>query len=46
MSLWKPRIEESARLKYLGIVEALEADIYAGYVHAGDRLPFTTGYCQ
>jgi DNA-binding transcriptional MocR family regulator len=39
MSLWKPRVEQSARLKYLGLVEALEADIYAGYVHAGDRLP-------
>ncbi|NQZ52626.1 MAG: PLP-dependent aminotransferase family protein [Piscirickettsiaceae bacterium] len=39
MSSWKPRIEQSARLKYLGIVEALEADIYAGYVNTGDRLP-------
>jgi DNA-binding transcriptional MocR family regulator len=39
MALWQPRSEQSARLKYLGIVEALEADIYAGYVKAGDRLP-------
>ena len=39
MSLWRPRLESSARLKYLGIVEALEADIRAGRVHPGDRLP-------
>ena len=39
MSIWKPHIEASAKLKYLGIVEALEADIRAGRVHPGDRLP-------
>ncbi|MBN46123.1 MULTISPECIES: PLP-dependent aminotransferase family protein [unclassified Methylophaga] len=39
MPLWKPRIEADAKSKYLGIVEALEADIYSGYVKAGDRLP-------
>jgi len=39
MPLWKPRIETDAKSKYLGIVEALEADIYSGYVKAGDRLP-------
>ncbi|MDB5524569.1 MAG: putative HTH-type transcriptional regulator [Rhizobium sp.] len=39
MSLWRPRLEGSARLKYLGIVEALEADIRSGRVHPGDRLP-------
>lgn len=36
---WKPRISASARSKYLGIVDALEEDIYAGYIKAGDRLP-------
>ena len=39
MSLWKPHIEASAKLKYLGIVEALEADIRVGRVLPGDRLP-------
>lgn len=39
MSLWRPRIVESARMKYLGIVEALEADVRSGRVRAGDRLP-------
>jgi DNA-binding transcriptional MocR family regulator len=39
MSLWKPRIEAGAKLKYLGIVEALESDIRAGRVHPGNRLP-------
>lgn len=36
---WKPRISASARSKYLGIVDALEEDIYAGYIKAGDWLP-------
>jgi DNA-binding transcriptional MocR family regulator len=39
MSSWRPRLIESARLKYLGIVEALEADVRSGRVHPGDRLP-------
>ena len=39
MSSWRPRLVESARLKYLGIVEALEADVRSGRVHPGDRLP-------
>src|ERR1700749_4294421 len=39
MSLWRPRIVETARMKYLGIVEALEADARAGRVRPGDRLP-------
>lgn len=37
--MWKPRLVESARMKYLGIVEALEADIRSGRVARGDRLP-------
>lgn len=37
--MWRPRLIESARLKYLGIVEALEADIRSGRVARGERLP-------
>src|SRR6478736_8503533 len=37
--MWKPRLIESARMKYLGIVEALEADIRSGRVARGERLP-------
>lgn len=37
--MWKPRLVENARMKYLGIVEALEADIRSGRVARGDRLP-------
>lgn len=37
--MWKPRLIETARMKYLGIVEALEADIRSGRVARGDRLP-------
>jgi DNA-binding transcriptional MocR family regulator len=37
--MWKPRLIGSARMKYLGIVEALEADIRSGRVARGDRLP-------
>ncbi|TRW99387.1 PLP-dependent aminotransferase family protein [Paracoccus sp. M683] len=36
--MWVPR-SAPARLKYLGIVEALDADIRAGRVMPGDRLP-------
>jgi hypothetical protein len=32
MHLWKARIETDAKSKYLGIVEALEADIYSGLI--------------
>lgn len=39
MTMWKPRISASAHSKYLGIVDALEEDIYAGYIKPGDRLP-------
>ncbi len=37
--MWRPQLVESARMKYLGIVEALEADIRSGRVARGDRLP-------
>lgn len=37
--MWKPRLIENARMKYLGIVEALEVDIRSGRVARGDRLP-------
>lgn len=37
--MWRPRLIESARMKYLGIVEALESDIRSGRVAAGERLP-------
>jgi len=39
MAIWQARIESTAGAKYLGIVEALQADIYSGYVKAGDQLP-------
>jgi DNA-binding transcriptional MocR family regulator len=39
MSSWRPRLADSARMKYLGIVEALEADVRSGQVRSGDRLP-------
>lgn len=37
--MWKPRLIENVKMKYLGIVEALEADIRSGWVARGDRLP-------
>src|ERR1700744_2833316 len=37
--MWRPRLTESARMKYLGIVEALETDIQSGRVARGERLP-------
>lgn len=39
MAIWQARIESTAGAKYLGIVAALQADIYSGYVKAGDQLP-------
>jgi DNA-binding transcriptional MocR family regulator len=44
--MWKPRLNESARMKYLGIVEALEADIRSGRVSRGDRLPPQRGIAE
>ncbi|MGX1101162.1 aminotransferase-like domain-containing protein [Amorphus sp. MBR-141] len=37
--MWTPRLAETARRKYLGIVEALQDDIRAGRVEQGERLP-------
>ena len=37
--MWKPRSVDEAPLKYLGIVEALEADIRRGSILPGERLP-------
>lgn len=37
--MWQPRLIDSARLKYLGIVDALEADIHRNLIAPGDRLP-------
>jgi DNA-binding transcriptional MocR family regulator len=37
--MWRPRLIKSARMKYLGIVEGLEADIRSGRVARGERLP-------
>ncbi|PRD43088.1 PLP-dependent aminotransferase family protein [Phyllobacterium phragmitis] len=39
MFSWKPWTVEDSRLKYLGLVEALEADLRQGLVKPGDRLP-------
>lgn len=38
-SRWRPHIEPDAGPKYLGIVEALAADLRSGLLRAGDRLP-------
>lgn len=37
--MWTPRLIDGARMKYLGIVDALEADIRSGRVARGERLP-------
>lgn len=37
--MWKARIEGDGRLKYVGLADALEQDIRAGVLAAGDRLP-------
>jgi DNA-binding transcriptional MocR family regulator len=37
--MWQPRLVEGARMKYLGIVEALETDVRSGRVARGERLP-------
>lgn len=37
--VWKPRIEDSSKPKYVALVDALEADIDAGRLGEGERLP-------
>ena len=37
--MWKARIVGGGRLKYTGLADALEQDIQAGIIAAGDRLP-------
>ncbi len=37
--MWQPRLDETMRMKYLGIVAALEADIRARQIAPGERLP-------
>ncbi|MCX4189237.1 PLP-dependent aminotransferase family protein [Methylophaga sp. OBS3] len=39
MTEWQPHIIDSARVKYIGVVEALESDIKNRVVKPGDRLP-------
>ncbi|WP_045835278.1 PLP-dependent aminotransferase family protein [Hyphomicrobium sp. 99] len=39
MSSWEPWLAEGEQLKYRGIVEAIEADLRAGRILPGDRLP-------
>ncbi|HIM39537.1 MAG TPA: PLP-dependent aminotransferase family protein [Methylophaga aminisulfidivorans] len=39
MSMWSPRIDTNARVKYIGIVDAIEADIKNRLLKPGDRLP-------
>jgi len=36
---WRPKIADSAKPKYLALVEALESDIASGALRHGDRLP-------
>ncbi|KKW90346.1 GntR family transcriptional regulator [Sphingobium chungbukense] len=37
--MWRPRLNETSPMKYLGIVEALEADIQSGRAVRGERVP-------
>ncbi|USQ74295.1 PLP-dependent aminotransferase family protein (plasmid) [Roseomonas mucosa] len=37
--MWHPWLNDGARMKYLGIVEALETDVRSGRVARGERLP-------
>ena len=39
MASWRPWLVESSQLKYRGIVEAIEADLRAGRIQPGARLP-------
>ena len=39
MTVWVPRIQDNSRVKYVGIVEAIESDIKARILKPGDKLP-------
>ena len=39
MIIWSPRIQPNSRVKYVGIVEAIEADIKERLLKPGDKLP-------
>lgn len=39
MTIWMPRIQPNSRVKYVGIVEAIEADIKERLLKPGDKLP-------
>ncbi len=39
MYVWIPRIQNDARLKYLGIVDAIENNIKSCMLRPGDKLP-------
>ena len=39
MTIWVPRIQSNSRVKYVGIVEAIEADIKDRLLKPGDKLP-------
>ena len=39
MTVWAPRIQDNSRVKYVGIVEAIESDIKDRILKPGDKLP-------
>lgn len=39
MKIWLPRIETESRVKYIGVVEAIEEDIKQRLIKPGDKLP-------
>lgn len=39
MTIWAPRIQPNSRVKYVGIVEAIENDIKERFLKPGDKLP-------
>ncbi len=39
MAVWQPRLKADARVKYQGVVEAIEEDIKARLIKPGDKLP-------
>lgn len=39
MKVWSPRIEKASRVKYIGVVDAIEEDIKQRLIKPGDKLP-------